>query len=267
MSRENALPLSPYPVCTEQIPAAVLREGNYEVRFARHPQELDAIQRLRFEVFNLELGEGLESSYETGRDVDEFDATCHHLMVFDRRRGKLVGSYRMQTVAMAEAHSGFYSAGLFDLSTMPGDVRAQAMETGRACVAASHRSTIVLFLLWKGLAAYVSHNDIRYLFGCCSLTSQDAAEGWRVMRYLERRRHLHTQIEIQPQPEQALARPENEGLADDDVRLPALFRTYLRYGSKVCGPPAIDREFKTIDYLVILDVESLSARTRRMFFA
>ena len=50
------------------------------------------------------------------------------------------------------------------------------------------------------------------------------------------------------------------------VELPRLFATYLRYGSVVCGPPAIDRQFKTIDYLVLLDVESLDESTRRLFF-
>ena len=63
-----------YPLYREHLTGRSLREGRrYEVRFARNAEELDAIQRLRFEVFNLELGEGLASSFESGRDVDEFD--------------------------------------------------------------------------------------------------------------------------------------------------------------------------------------------------
>ena len=53
----------------------------------------------------------------------------------------------------------------------------------------------------------------------------------------------------------------------DPIKLPKLFRTYLRYGSKVCSPPAIDREFGTIDFLVLLDTHELSERSRRIFFA
>ncbi len=34
----------------------------------------------------------------------------------------------------------------------------------------------------------------------------------------------------------------------ENVKMPRLFRTYLRYGAKVCSPPAIDRQFKTIDF-------------------
>ena len=47
------------------------------------------------------------------------------------------------------------------------------------------------------------------------------------------------------------------------VDVPQLFATYLRYGALVCGPPAIDREFKTIDYFVLLDTNALDPRTFR----
>ena len=240
-----------------------LREGRYEVRFARNAEELDAIQRLRFEVFNLELGEGLASSFETGRDVDEFDPVCHHLMVTDLDGGDVVGCYRLQTSAMAAANRGFYSAGLFDLAALPAGALDQSIELGRACIAGSHRSSVVLFLLWKGLALYVAHNQMRYLFGCCSLTSQEPREGSEVLRYLEERGHMHPEWRVQPA---AGAACPIVPVARAAATLPPLFRTYLRYGAGVCGPPAIDREFKTIDYLVVLDVDALSRPSFELFF-
>ena len=250
----------------DQIPARTVEAGHYRVSFARSAEEIDAVQRLRFQVFNLELGEGLEESFETGRDADPFDATCHHLLVTDLRTNQIVGCYRMQTASMAAANEGFYSSGLFDLSRLPERVVSESMEVGRACVARSHRSKHVLFLLWKGLALYVAHNNVRYLFGCCSLTSQDPFEGWAVMRYLEDADHLHPELSIEPADDCLLEAAEPSAEAVAGVEIPILFRTYLRYGSKVCGPPAIDREFKTIDYFVVLDVETLSRRTHKIFF-
>ena len=50
------------------------------------------------------------------------------------------------------------------------------------------------------------------------------------------------------------------------MEIPSLFRTYLRYGAKVCGPPAMDREFKTIDFFMLFDLSALDARTYRLFF-
>jgi len=52
---------------------------------------------------------------------------------------------------------------------------------------------------------------------------------------------------------------------DASDKLPKLLRTYLAIGAKICGPPAIDREFKTIDFLTLIDLETLSPRMRVRF--
>ena len=62
-----------------------------------------------------------------------------------------------------------------------------------------------------------------------------------------------------------LAMPAVEPQAAD-VELPKLFGTYLRYGALVCGPPAIDEEFKTIDFLVVLDANQLAPHVLKLFF-
>jgi putative hemolysin len=51
-----------------------------------------------------------------------------------------------------------------------------------------------------------------------------------------------------------------------DPSVPKLFRSYLRFGAKVCGPPALDRAFKTTDFFVVFDVAEMDAKTRRLFF-
>ncbi|HXG65760.1 MAG TPA: GNAT family N-acyltransferase [Blastocatellia bacterium] len=254
-----------YPAYRAGIPQVEITEGRYRARFARTREELDEVLRLRFAVFNVELREGLDASWQTGRDRDEFDSTCHHLIVLDALENKIIGTYRVQTAEMAAA-TGFYSAGEFDLSTAPAEVLTSAVELGRACIAREHRNTQVLFLLWKGLAAYLVHSLKQYLFGCCSLTSQDPHEGRRVMELLEAGGHLHSAIRVLPQK-------GCECYADDFIaeprpqaKIPQLFRVYLRYGAKVCGPPAIDRLFKTIDYLVLFNVAEMDSQARRAFF-
>ena len=273
MTKPSVDTAATYPTFADQIPFDTVQEGRYEVRFARTEEELDAVLRLRFEVFNLELNEGLEESFDTGRDRDAFDDTCHHLMIVERQSGEVVGTYRMQTSQMAaEGGLGFYSASEFDLSNLPPDVVGDSVEVGRACVALGHRNTQVLFLLWRGLASYMTNNHRRFLFGCCSLTSQDKEEGRAVMQHLEDHGHLHPEIRIAPLPGFECYDEANDGDAAQDerpqrqVRIPKLFRTYLRHGAKVCGPPAIDRQFKTIDYLVIFDVAAMDERRFRMFF-
>lgn len=46
------------------------------------------------------------------------------------------------------------------------------------------------------------------------------------------------------------------------VKAPKLLRTYLELSAWICGPPAIDRDFRTIDFLTLLDLEQISARFR-----
>ncbi|MGH7561770.1 MAG: GNAT family N-acetyltransferase [Gemmatimonadales bacterium] len=252
-----------FPAAPEALPTRIIESGRYRVGFARTEEQLDALLRLRYRVFNLELGEGLDEAHRTGRDEDAFDRHFHHLMI-ESRDGEAVGTYRLQTSEMAESAAGFYAAGLFDLGEMPASVLAGAVEVGRACVARPHRNGRVLNLLWKGLAAYLTWNRKTRLFGCCSLTSQEPALGLAVHRHLETTGSVHESIRVLP-------RRENACVADPDGSLPpphipALFQAYLTLGARVLGPPAIDREFRTIDWLVLLDVEELPAATFRSFF-
>ena len=256
----------PYPSFPELLPADEVRAGRYTVRFARSVEDLDQIERLRFEVFNLELGEGLDAAFQTGRDHDEHDPHFHHLLIANGESGEVVGTYRLQTIEMAERHQGFYSAGEFDLGGLPSDFLAQAVEVGRACVARGHRNGRVLNLLWRGLALYMLQNRKRHLFGCCSLTSQDTALGQATLAYLEREGHVHQTLKAPALADLSCEAADPARIAQAAVHIPPLFQSYLHLGAKVLGPPAIDRQFKTIDFLVALDITALDAHSYRFFF-
>ncbi len=186
----------------------------------------------------------------------------------EHREGGIVGTYRIQSGEMARAAGGFYTDGEYELAALPPRVLAEGVELGRACVARDHRRKPVLFLLWRGLATYMRHSGKRFLFGCCSLTSQDPAAGWRTYDHLMREGHLSADCWAPTRPAYACAAPPGAWSQADPqaVVVPPLFDMYLRYGGKVCGPPAIDREFKTIDFLVVFDVEAMDPRSRAMFF-
>ena len=255
-----------YPVRPGLLPDFEAEAGRYAVRFARTTEELDAVLRLRYEVFNLELGEGLDSSFLTRRDEDEFDATSHHLLVCERASGRAVGTYRLRTSEADVESRGFYSAGEFNLACLPPQVAEESVEIGRACVAREHRNTHVLFLLWRGLAAYLGHNRKRYFFGCCSLAGTDAREGLRVLDYMGRGGHMHPTFYVPPRAGFECDGDIVEAQAAAEPSIPKLFRSYLRFGARVCGPPALDRAFKTTDFFVIFDADEMDAKTRRLFF-
>jgi len=235
--------------------------SDYVVRLAQDSADVAAAQSLRFEVFNLELNEGLAESFHTGRDADPFDAVCDHLLVEYLPARQVVGTYRLQTGRMANANRGYYGAQEFDFSPYE-CVREQMVELGRACVHRAHRNLAVLGLLWRGIADYALQRGGRYLCGCSSITSQDPGVGASAYSDLCRKHLAPQEFRTRPQPRHAC--PLHH-LAEDAPKIPKLLRAYLSVGAKICGPPALDREFKTIDFLTLLDLEALPALARARF--
>ncbi len=226
----------------------------YSIRLASSSQDVKAAQTLRFFVFNLELEEGLESSFLTFRDEDAYDTACDHLLV--EAQGEVVGTYRMQTGLRAAQHKGFYSAQEFDLTPFE-VIRSQVLELGRACVHQDHRNLHVLSMLWRGIASYARQHSCRYMLGCSSLTSQDPAEGLALFEQLSEKHLAPAELMTQPLPEWVCEQASDTPSFQTPPKAPKLLSAYLSLGAKICAPPALDREFKTIDFLTLLDLETL----------
>lgn len=231
-----------------------LVDDKYLVGFASSDRCVEEALRLRFQVFNVELDEGLVESAITGLDRDRFDAQMTHVCVLERATGRIVGTYRVQTARHALAHGGLYSAQEFDLTGFAPWLE-QGVELGRACLAPEHRTLAALVKLWLGIGAFMNVYEQRYLFGCCSLTSRDPDDGWRALKTLRRQGALHREVFLPAMPGYSCGDRAREHAADlgEAIPLPKLFRTYLRLGVKVISEPALDRDFGTVDFLVLLD--------------
>jgi putative hemolysin len=246
--------------------------GRYRVRLAESVADRDAVCRLRFKVFNIELGKGLESSYETGLDTDHFDLFCEHLVVEDKADRRIVGTYRMQSGMTAAQNLGYYSEQEFDLSPYE-PLRGEVLELGRASIDREHRTPEVLTLLWRGIAQYATDMQLRYLIGCSSLNSVDPREGWQMYRQLQNYR-VAEELSTMPTEDFACpseaAEPEVDaatGAAPELAKVPKLLKTYLAIGARICSAPAWDREFGTIDFLTLLDLRTISSSARNRFLA
>ena len=239
----------------------LLLGGNHRVRLATSTADVEAAQRLRFEVFNLELNEGLDSAYLSGLDADRFDECCEHLLVEDTRSGAVVGTYRLQTGQLAAANHGYYSAQEFDFAPFE-PIRCETVELGRACVHREHRKLSVLNLLWRGIAIYATERRARYLIGCSSLTSQDGGAGLGMFEALRGEHLAEERFRTVPVGDYAICA---DASATSRPSVPKLLRAYLSLGAKLCGPPALDREFKTIDFLTLLDLRAVPDAVRNHF--
>ena len=245
------LPLNPPP----GNPAGPVTFG-YTLRLATDPADVRGAQALRFSVFNLELNEGLPSAFQTGLDADPFDEVCDHLLVVEQPAVEVVGTYRLQTGAAAAGNRGYYSAQEFDFTPFESR-RHEILELGRACVHRDHRSLAVLSLLWKGIAAYARKHQARYLIGCSSAPTTDPAVGARLYADLSRRHLAAPEWRTSPLTHRACPLERQAAAA---VKVPRLLAAYLSIGACICGPPALDREFKTVDFLTLADLQALPSR-------
>jgi len=234
--------------------------ADFEIKIADRASEIEEAQRLRFQVFNLELNKGLQSAYARGLDVDEFDAVCDHLIVRDLRSGDVVGTYRLLRGSAARRHGGFYSEKEFDLSRIK-TLDGELLELGRSCARKDFRDRALIPLMWEAIAEQVRKHQVRYLFGCGSLYTTDVDEVGSMFALLRNSYYAPDAQRVFPVESCRFAGLTEPACGADEPaqfqKLPSLIKGYLRIGALVGGPPALDREFGTADFFLLLDFGTL----------
>ena len=265
-SPPSLAPLSPR-ISPAHAAAPALR---LQLRWARHLDEVRQAQRLRYQVFAEEMGAVLQTPV-AGHDVDGFDDFCEHLMICDEAQDKVIGTYRLLTPAQAQRAGGLYSDQEFDLSPINA-WRDKTVELGRSCVHAEHRQGGVILALWGALAEFMQRNQLEAMVGCASIPMQypGLAHGEGPARIWQQLRQSHlAEPELQVRPRVAL--PEELAHISDvsadslKVEPPALIQGYLRAGAKVLGAPAWDSDFNTADLPIMMRMQDLPSRYRRLF--
>jgi len=242
--------------------------SRFDVKISRDEREVREAQKLRFEVFNLEMQKGLKSSYEQELDVDDYDALCDHILVHDSAKGTLVGTYRLLPGSRAGNHPGFYSEGEFDLKNIRKQ-KGELLELGRTCVHRDYRKSTVMDIMWQTIAAYVRSHQVRYLFGCGSLPTMDPGEVSSCFALLKRKHYAPETLRVYPLPANTFPGLDDQIKVADPravfARLPKLILGYLKVGAMLCGPPALDLEFGVTDLFLLLDVKKLGHEYQRHF--
>jgi putative hemolysin len=245
-------------------------EPRYSLLLSTDAVNVEAAQRLRYDVFSSEPGFAL-TGRDAGLDVDRFDEHCDHLLVREENSGELVGCYRMLPPAGAAAAGGLYTATEFDITALD-PLRPSMVEMGRAVVHNDHRNGAVVLLMWAGILAYLDRRDYDYVTGCVSVAVQgDVGEGEppgtqiRGVRDFVLRRHAA--------PDDYRVHPHRpviiNGRSLDEIPPPArpvippLMRGYLRLGARICGEPAHDADFGVGDFPALLDKRQADTRYLR----
>lgn len=259
-----------------------VKKGSLVVRLAKDI-EVQACLRLRYRVFYEELGAKPHGDIAEQRmDSDRFDAVCDHLVVVQTdgehaadpifvKDGELIGTYRLLRQEVAERNSGFYTQSEFDIApVIAAHPDLRFLELGRSCVLKPYRTKPIVELLWQGIWNYVRHHGMHVMLGCASLEGTDPESHALALSFLAEARaprpwivqaHAEHRIELQRLPREQV--DQRQALKC----LPPLIKGYLRLGCYIGSGAVIDRQFNTIDVLVILPVSRINARYFKHFGA
>jgi L-ornithine Nalpha-acyltransferase len=252
--------------------AALLQAPRFDVSIARTQADLQAAQRLRYNVFVRELGgDGPMVDHRAGLERDAFDAFATHLILRDLARVKsdqVVGVYRLLTTEAAAAAGQFYCESEYDLALLKGS-GMKLLELGRSCLHPAYRGGMAMLHLWQALADYVQANGIDILFGVASFHGTDPDRLAAPLSLLFHR-HLAPEplrvhaigagaVDVVPLP---LDRIDRVAAMRDT---PALIKAYLRIGGVVGQGVFVDHAFNTTDVCLILPTASVSTGQRLIY--
>lgn len=240
---------------------------DFEIKIAQTQDEIEAAQRLRFEVFYLESQDKSNLGQNKNLDIDKFDKISKHLIVIDKNKNMIVGTYRL-LFGLDAKQIGFHSEKIFDISNIK-KINEQSLELGRSCIHPDYRNSSVVNLLWNAIAWQVKKHNIKYIFGCPRLGLTNSKEVSEVFNLLKNKYYAQDKFRVYPLPKNTF-RDLDEGLEIGNPRmafrkLSPLIKGYLHIGALVCGYPAIYLELGTVVLFMLLPTDKMVGAYRRHF--
>ncbi len=265
---------------------SVLVENNefavHEVHAADCPFVLHEIGRLREKTFR-HVGEGTGQAV----DVDRFDNTFIHLVLWHKESKEIAGAYRIaRTDEQIDRFGlkGVYSHSFFRFKPEFFDRVNPALELGRSFIRRSYQKNFYsLMMLWKGIAAYLARNPrYRYLFGCVSISNDYRKISRELMADSLMRYSGRADLAEYISPARPLKFKKLKGwqkytpgisFCDSDdlekvvqdieggMGIPVLLRHYLKIGGRLAGFN-VDPDFgNALDGLIVVDLMETSERS------
>ncbi|HEV2987451.1 MAG TPA: lysophospholipid acyltransferase family protein [Candidatus Angelobacter sp.] len=257
----------------------LVENGEFMVFAAQSPElrhTLREIGRLR-EITFREAGEG------TGKDLDldEFDSSYTHLVLWNKNRQEIAGAYRLgctRDLLEGGQISKLYTSTLFNYDPVFFEQLGPAVELGRSFIRAEYQKQYTpLMMLWKGIVQFaVLRAEVPILFGAVSISGRyDWASRELMVKFFESQHHSLLANLVRPRrpfrsrplrPWEVKAVSNLWGIDElsasiadierDGKGVPILLRQYVRMGGTVlCFN--IDRKFSNVlDALIMLDMRT-----------
>jgi putative hemolysin len=255
----------------------------YLYRYTTSSPIMRELGRLR-EITFRSVGEGTNQR----RDIDKYDKSYYHLILWDKNDLEIAGAYRFGDVKhLLEKGESVYSTTLFDYNKTMQPYFEQGLELGRSFVQQKYWGKGSLNYLWIGIGAFLSkHPQYRYLFGPVTLSAKMPAAAVKLItafytHYFADQENVASAKMPYPICPIATENFKNLGykealvwlkytLKNMNVSLPTLYKQY----AEVCEDGGvrfaafnIDPDFQNcIDGLVIVDMTMLKPKKRKRYF-
>lgn len=253
------------PVQFSQTP---LSKGRYVVRLATTAADVERAQRLRYVAFVDQTG---AVANPDGRDADDYDALCQHILIEDSQTGALVCCFRMLPLNSGSEIHRSYSAQYYDLGGLQG-FNGPMVEMGRFCIDPGYTDPNILRIAWGAMTQFVDKTGVEMLFGCSSFQGTDADayfDSFAMLseRHLAPRRWLPRvkAPRVFRFAERLRARTPDRKLGMK--RMPPLLKTYLTMGGWVSDHAVVDSHMNTLHVFTGLEIRAIPPARARLLRA
>lgn len=259
-----------------------IHHGDYEVFCAQHediPNIMKEIARLR-EITYREVGEGTDKTL----DMDEFDLFYDQMFVWNERKARIIGAYRLgkgDDIYKQFGLKGFYIQALFKMNTGAENILQKSIELGRSFVIKEYQTKpMPLYLLWKGILYYLLKNKhYRYLLGPVSISNNYSTfskeliiefiktnfYSYKLARYFEARKPYKIKLdkELDKNLVLKIAKKDINRLdrfiydIEPNYRMPVLLKKYLQQNAKIVAFNVDPKFNNCIDGLMIQDLDDI----------
>lgn len=245
------------------------------------PGLIETLGSLRETSFRL-VGEGSGMPL----DVDRFDATYHHLILWHKTKSEIWGAYRLglgAEILPQYSKKGLYINAFFRIKKAAIPLLQKTVEMGRAfLVPEAQQKPLPLYLLWRGILAFAQKDpkNRRFLMGCVSISNRYSSHSQRFMLGFVKTHFLDAEMSLNFKPKKPfllhLSKADKEYLAKSTpldlksfdrlleevepggLKLPILLKKYLGQNARVLAFNR-DPDFNTVDALLYVDTESLDS--------
>jgi putative hemolysin len=244
----------------------------FEVRLAGSDVDVQAAQRLRYQVFVKEMGAtGALVDHVLQLERDRFDTHAQHMLLLDKARAaedQVVGVYRIMTEDMAATAGQFCCEDEYDLTVLR-ESGLRLLELGRSCLHQDYRGGPGILHLWAALSDYITTHAIDVLFGVASFQGTDLAANKQSLSMLHHRYLVPEKLRVTAkgpivQPLDILPEDQIDRVAAV-LEMPALIKGYLRLGGTVGEGVFVDHAFNTTDICMILQKDAIGALHKAIY--